>query len=140
MASAAVPVDGFGICGSLHVAEPLDACSGLRNNWTALGDGSGRDSRFVLISRGVCSFEEKVRNAQGAGFGAAIIFDDQEKSSLYSSKCPIILFLSHPFFDGSAVISHQRCLSEMFFLYTSFTLQYVCAMFARLGNASTRID
>ncbi|XP_074584734.1 receptor homology region, transmembrane domain- and RING domain-containing protein 1-like [Curcuma longa] len=80
----AVPVDGFGICGSLHVAEPLDACSGLRNNWTALGDGGGGDSRFVLISRGVCSFEEKVRNAQGAGFGAAIIFDDQEKSSLYS--------------------------------------------------------
>ncbi|XP_074558454.1 receptor homology region, transmembrane domain- and RING domain-containing protein 1-like [Curcuma longa] len=81
----AVPIDGSGICGSLRVAEPLDACSGLDNNWTALGDGDGGgDSRFVLISRGVCSFEEKVRNAQDAGFGAAIIFDDQEKSSLYS--------------------------------------------------------
>ncbi|KAG6496244.1 receptor homology region, transmembrane domain- and RING domain-containing protein 1-like [Zingiber officinale] len=81
----AVPVDGSGICGSLRVAEPLDACSGIENNWTTLGDGDGGgDSRFVLISRGVCNFEEKVRNAQDAGFGAAIIFDDQEKSSLYS--------------------------------------------------------
>ncbi|CAL9159793.1 unnamed protein product [Musa hybrid cultivar] len=80
----AVPVDGLGICGSLHAAEPLDACSVLRTNWTAVGDSGGGDARFVLISRGVCSFEEKVRNAQDGGFEAAIIYDDQEKSSLYS--------------------------------------------------------
>ncbi|WOL05910.1 hypothetical protein Cni_G14641 [Canna indica] len=81
----AVPVDGAGICGSLHVADPLDACSILRNNSTAVGDGAARgDERFVLISRGICSFEDKVRNAQDGGFEAAIIYDDQEKSSLYS--------------------------------------------------------
>ncbi|WOL07315.1 hypothetical protein Cni_G16055 [Canna indica] len=79
----AVPVDGLGICGSLHVAEPLDACSTLKNNLTVIAD-SGEDSRFVLISRGFCTFEEKVRNAQSGGFEAAIIYDDQDKSSLYS--------------------------------------------------------
>ncbi|RWW16259.1 hypothetical protein GW17_00019867 [Ensete ventricosum] len=52
--------------------------------WTSSCDGGGGDARFVLISRGVCSFEEKVRNAQDGGFEAAIIYDDQEKSSLYS--------------------------------------------------------
>lgn len=92
MVLPAVPVDGLGICGSLHAAEPLDACSVLRTNWTAVGDGGGGDARFVLISRGVCSFEEKVRNAQDGGFEAAIIYDDQEKSSLYSSECTIRLF------------------------------------------------
>ena len=40
----------------------------------------------MLISRGTCSFEEKVRNAQDAGFQAAIIYDDLDKGNLYSSK------------------------------------------------------
>lgn len=40
----------------------------------------------MLISRGTCNFEEKVRNAQDAGFQTAIIYDDQDKGNLYSSK------------------------------------------------------
>lgn len=85
MAISAIPVDGSGICGSLHVANPLDACSSLKYNWTNGAGGAG-DAKFVLILRGVCSFEDKVRHAQDGGFSAAIIYDDQEKSSLYSSE------------------------------------------------------
>lgn len=78
----AVPVDGSGICGSLHLADPIDACFPLRNR---SGESGGESSsRFVLIARGLCSFERKVRNAQDAGFAAAIIYDDQEKNSLFS--------------------------------------------------------
>ncbi|XP_072985523.1 receptor homology region, transmembrane domain- and RING domain-containing protein 1 [Typha latifolia] len=76
------PIDASGICGSLHVADPVDACSPLRNNGSRGGGGGG--ARFVLIARGVCSFEEKIRAAQDGGFDATIINDDQEKSSLYS--------------------------------------------------------
>jgi E3 ubiquitin-protein ligase RNF13 len=32
----------------------------------------------VLIIRGGCSFEHKVRRAQKAGFKAAIVFDNEE--------------------------------------------------------------
>ncbi|KAJ6828128.1 receptor homology region, transmembrane domain- and RING domain-containing protein 1 [Iris pallida] len=85
----AVPVDAAGICGSLHLADPIDACFPLHNNTTTTttGAGGGRrreSSRFVLIGRGLCSFEKKVRNAQDADFAAAIIYDDQHKNSLYS--------------------------------------------------------
>ncbi|KAG6500159.1 hypothetical protein ZIOFF_039998 [Zingiber officinale] len=133
----AVPVDGSGICGSLRVAEPLDACSGIENNWTTLGDGDGGgDSRFVLISRGVCNFEEKVRNAQDAGFGAAIIFDDQEKSSLYSSKCLMCLFLSHSFFDGSAVMFPLCKISMSYlFLLSSNSLNLHASVAAVVGDS-----
>lgn len=80
----AVPVDGSSICGSLHLADPIDACFPLRSNRSNEGGGSESSDRFVLISRGVCSFEKKVRNAQDAGYVAAIIYDDQPKNSLYS--------------------------------------------------------
>uniref|UniRef100_A0A453AFQ3 RING-type E3 ubiquitin transferase n=1 Tax=Aegilops tauschii subsp. strangulata TaxID=200361 RepID=A0A453AFQ3_AEGTS len=39
---------------------------------------------FVLIARGNCSFEGKVRAAQRAGFDAALVHDDEDKASLYS--------------------------------------------------------
>ncbi|RZR83298.1 hypothetical protein BHM03_00009894, partial [Ensete ventricosum] len=41
--------------------------------------GLGQPKEFANLC-----FEEKVRNAQDGGFEAAIIYDDQEKSSLYS--------------------------------------------------------
>uniref|UniRef100_A0A453AFQ7 PA domain-containing protein n=1 Tax=Aegilops tauschii subsp. strangulata TaxID=200361 RepID=A0A453AFQ7_AEGTS len=41
---------------------------------------------FVLIARGNCSFEGKVRAAQRAGFDAALVHDDEDKASLYSSE------------------------------------------------------
>lgn len=78
----AVPVEGSGICGSLHLAKPIDACVPLSKNNGSVSDGDS--SRFVLIERGVCDFETKVRNAQIAGFTAAIIYDDEEKNTLYS--------------------------------------------------------
>ncbi|XP_008781002.1 receptor homology region, transmembrane domain- and RING domain-containing protein 2 isoform X3 [Phoenix dactylifera] len=81
----AVPVRGSGVCGALHTADPIDACSTLPSNRTAVGRGGGSaHSDFILIVRGVCSFENKVRIAQDAGYQAAIIYDDQEKGSLYS--------------------------------------------------------
>ncbi|XP_010920158.1 receptor homology region, transmembrane domain- and RING domain-containing protein 1 isoform X3 [Elaeis guineensis] len=81
----AAPVRGSGVCGALHIADPIDACSPIRHNRTA-GGGAGQSahSDFVLIVRGVCNFENKVRIAQDAGYQAAIIYDDQEKGSLYS--------------------------------------------------------
>jgi E3 ubiquitin-protein ligase RNF13 len=41
---------------------------------------------FVLIARGNCSFEDKVQEAQRVGFDAAVVYDDEEKASLYSSE------------------------------------------------------
>ncbi|KFK44359.1 hypothetical protein AALP_AA1G247200 [Arabis alpina] len=58
--------------GVLYVAEPLDACENLRNK-----PGNGT-SGFVLIVRGGCSFEYKVRNAQRSGFKSAIVHDNKD--------------------------------------------------------------
>ncbi|KAI0499511.1 hypothetical protein KFK09_017715 [Dendrobium nobile] len=80
----AIPVDGFGACGSLHIANPLDACSALRHNSSVSRVDPTTVDRFVLIERGHCSFDRKVRVAQEAGFQAAIIFDDQDIGYLYS--------------------------------------------------------
>ncbi|XP_073275366.1 receptor homology region, transmembrane domain- and RING domain-containing protein 2-like [Primulina huaijiensis] len=75
-ANFAPSVKGSGIYGTLYVAEPLDACSPLTNK---IGKKMN-DTRypFALIIRGVCSFDEKVRRAQVAGFKAAIIYDNED--------------------------------------------------------------
>lgn len=72
-------VGGDGICGSLRAADPAEACSPIKNGGGATGRGA-----FVLVARGNCSFEDKVRAAQQAGFAAAVVYDDEEKASLYS--------------------------------------------------------
>lgn len=83
MTAISVPsVKGPGKCGTLYIAEPLNGCSPLTNKVDT--DKNGTSSPFVLIIRGGCSFEEKVRRAQTAGFKAAIIyncFDDELVSS-----------------------------------------------------------
>ncbi|CAM0907846.1 unnamed protein product [Alopecurus aequalis] len=73
-------VTGDGICGSLRTAEPANACAPIRSKPAGAGPGMA----FVLIARGNCSFEGKVREAQRAGFDAAVVYDDEEKASLYS--------------------------------------------------------
>ncbi|KAG0453357.1 hypothetical protein HPP92_026021 [Vanilla planifolia] len=83
-ASFAIPVEESGACGSLLVANPLDACSPLDTNSSSDKLGSTNRDRFVLIERGQCSFDRKVRAAQAAGFRAAIVFDDQDVDYLYS--------------------------------------------------------
>ncbi|MCD7473358.1 Receptor y region, transmembrane domain- and RING domain-containing protein 2 [Datura stramonium] len=60
--------------GTLYVAEPLDACSTLTNKIEPANNFT--KDPFVLIIRGGCSFEDKVRKAQAAGFKAAIIYDN----------------------------------------------------------------
>ncbi|XP_078448287.1 receptor homology region transmembrane domain ring H2 motif protein 1 [Wolffia australiana] len=78
----AVPVDGSGICGALDVARPANACSTLES--VTIMEGQAGRLRILLIARGSCSFEQKVRNAQAAGYKAAIVHDDQGKSNLIS--------------------------------------------------------
>ncbi|XP_047341816.1 receptor homology region, transmembrane domain- and RING domain-containing protein 2-like [Impatiens glandulifera] len=72
-ANFAPSVKGSGEPGMLYLAEPLDACSTLTNKVNRTGKDTM--ASFALIIRGVCSFEDKVRKAQNAGFKAAIIFD-----------------------------------------------------------------
>lgn len=73
-------------CGVLYVAEPLDACSSLVNRVTVEEEGSITSPSYVLIIRGGCSFEEKIRNAQKAGYKAAIVYDNEDYGFLISSK------------------------------------------------------
>ncbi|KAG8497618.1 hypothetical protein CXB51_008806 [Gossypium anomalum] len=68
-----------GVCGALEVADPLDACSPLRN---VFGSNQSDSIRLALIIRGDCSFEEKIRNAQNKGFSAAIVYDDKYSNNL----------------------------------------------------------
>ncbi|KAL8098094.1 receptor homology region, transmembrane domain- and RING domain-containing protein 1 [Apium graveolens] len=73
-------INSSGICGALVVADPLDACSSLVNN----AFNFNRNIKFALIVRGNCTFLEKVRIAQLAGFDGAILFDDQAHENLIS--------------------------------------------------------
>jgi E3 ubiquitin-protein ligase RNF13 len=73
--NSAPAIKGSGECGVLSLAEPIDACTDLTNK---AEKGLNSSSPFVLIIRGGCSFEHKVRRAQKAGFKAAIVFDNEE--------------------------------------------------------------
>ncbi|EOA37653.1 hypothetical protein CARUB_v10012186mg [Capsella rubella] len=66
--------------GVVYVAEPLDACGNMRNKPEQRANGT---SPFVLIRRGGCSFEYKVRNAQRSGFKAAIVYDNVDSNFLF---------------------------------------------------------
>ncbi|KAJ0629694.1 putative transcription factor C2H2 family [Helianthus annuus] len=88
-ANFAPRVKGTGECGTLYQAEPLDACAPLAN-------GSIEESvnqPFVLIIRGGCSFDEKVRRAQAAGFKAAIIYnnDDSDLVAMAGTATGIVI-------------------------------------------------
>ncbi|KAF8098114.1 hypothetical protein N665_0273s0015 [Sinapis alba] len=78
-ANFAPSVKAAGEFGLLYVAEPLDACSNLMNKPEQRSNGT---YPFVLIVRGGCSFEDKVRKAQRAGFKAAIIHDNEDRGIL----------------------------------------------------------
>ncbi|KAL8159111.1 hypothetical protein V2J09_000648 [Rumex salicifolius] len=78
-ATFAPPVKSSGISGQLYLAEPLDACSKLTNKIQTSGNSS---SPFALIVRGNCSFEDKVRGAQRAGFRAVIVHDNEDGGGL----------------------------------------------------------
>ncbi|XP_062101239.1 receptor homology region, transmembrane domain- and RING domain-containing protein 2-like [Humulus lupulus] len=73
-ANFAPAIKGSGECGILYLAEPLNACSPLSNKVQSINTSSP----FVLIVRGGCSFEDKVRTAQKAGFKAAVIYDNED--------------------------------------------------------------
>ncbi|XP_044511736.1 receptor homology region, transmembrane domain- and RING domain-containing protein 2-like isoform X2 [Mangifera indica] len=63
----------------LYLAEPLDACSDLSNKVENI---SNKGAPFLLIVRGGCSFEDKVRKAQKAGFQVAIVYDNDDDGVL----------------------------------------------------------
>jgi E3 ubiquitin-protein ligase RNF13 len=69
--------------GVLYVAEPLDACSDLVNT-VNVKNGTTVSPPYVLIIRGGCSFEDKIRNAQKAGYKAAIVYDYEDFGFLVS--------------------------------------------------------
>ncbi|KAL3638724.1 Receptor y region, transmembrane domain- and RING domain-containing protein 2 [Castilleja foliolosa] len=75
-ANFAPAIKGSGICGTLYVAEPLDACSMLTNKFVPKINQT--NSPFALIARGGCSFDVKVRRAQAAGFKAAVIYNNDD--------------------------------------------------------------
>jgi len=81
--STAPIVRNSGECGILYVAEPLEACSDITN---MAEKRSKYRSSYVLIVLGGCSFEEKVRKAQKAGYKAAIVYNDGYDELLVPSK------------------------------------------------------
>ena len=81
----AVAVEKAGACGALVNADPLNACSPLRNGRRS---NETDRARFALIVRGDCAFKDKILNAQNAGFGAAIVYDDGDGRDLVYSESP----------------------------------------------------
>lgn len=79
---SAPSIESSGEPGVLYLAKPLDACSTLENKVVVPVNSS---SPFALIVRGGCSFEDKVRRAQVAGFKAAIIYDNEDGGLIASN-------------------------------------------------------
>jgi E3 ubiquitin-protein ligase RNF13 len=78
-------VKASGVNGIVYTAEPLNACGPL-----TIKAVEGPPSPFALIIRGGCTFDEKVKNAQDAGFKAAIVYDN-ENSNLPSHPHSVLL-------------------------------------------------
>ncbi|KAG2327318.1 hypothetical protein Bca4012_036320 [Brassica carinata] len=72
-----------GICGALFVSDPLDGCSPLP---LPSNRSQQRTTKFALIIRGECSFEDKLLHAQNSGFQAAIVYDNLDNEDLVIMK------------------------------------------------------
>lgn len=83
---------GSGVNGVVYAAEPLNACSPLTTKAV-----KGPPCPFALIIRGACTFDEKVKNAQDAGFKAAIVYDNENSGVLVSSN--LRCYSHSPLFD-----------------------------------------
>ncbi|KAL5715269.1 RING-type E3 ubiquitin transferase [Ranunculus cassubicifolius] len=79
-ANFAMPVKSSGECGELYLAEPLDACEELRNVIDM--EERERDPYVLIVRGGGCTFLDKVRRAQSAGFRAAIVYDNEDDGGL----------------------------------------------------------
>eukprot|EP00246_Nothoceros_aenigmaticus_P002742 TRINITY_DN13604_c0_g1_i1.p1 TRINITY_DN13604_c0_g1~~TRINITY_DN13604_c0_g1_i1.p1 ORF type:complete len:366 (-),score=33.96 TRINITY_DN13604_c0_g1_i1:493-1590(-) len=77
-ASFAPRIPSSGIIGLLRAANPLDACAPIQN----LSRSDSNMLPFVVIIRGECTFETKVRYAQSAGYAAVIIFNNLDGHEL----------------------------------------------------------
>ncbi|KAF3551306.1 hypothetical protein DY000_02002938 [Brassica cretica] len=100
-------------CGVLYIAEPLDACSSLVNTVT-VEEGSITSPSYVLIIRGGCSFEEKIRHAQKAGYKAAIVYDNEDYGFLISNtirRLPATIF-NGVCEEASTSISCAICIED----------------------------
>ncbi|KAI4389375.1 hypothetical protein MLD38_001607 [Melastoma candidum] len=78
-ATFAPTVRPSGVRGTLYLAEPLDACAELTSKADHRVNGG---SPFVLVVRGGCSFWDKVRRAQEAGFVAVVVYNDEDYGHL----------------------------------------------------------
>jgi hypothetical protein len=84
---AAPRVPAAGIMGVLHEANPQDACTPL------IRDPDSERSLFppfVVVARGICNFDTKVRHAQEAGFGAVIVYNNADNHELVTSKSTLL--------------------------------------------------
>ncbi|OAE19522.1 hypothetical protein AXG93_1050s1040 [Marchantia polymorpha subsp. ruderalis] len=77
--TAAARIPAAGILGVIYAAEPANACTTLTN---APIPERGLFSSFVVVSRGDCTFEKKVRVAQAAGFHAVIVYNNEDNHDL----------------------------------------------------------
>ncbi|KAK4391210.1 Receptor homology region, transmembrane domain- and RING domain-containing protein 2 [Sesamum angolense] len=127
---------GSGLCGTLYLADPLDACSPLTNK-VVPGTNETR-SPFVLITRGGCSFDDKVRSAQAAGFQAAIVYDN-ENGPLVASTTLSCRQLSVKFLRYSAFVQYNfyvSCLWEKCLILIYALLDYdILYLFTMLAVA-----
>lgn len=111
---SAPSVKGSGEYGALFLAEPLDACTELTNKPRTLSNAS---SPFVLMVRGGCSFEDKVRIAQSAGYKAAIVYDSEDGGILVASNDQLfyvatfcsLSFSSYMRFVIKLFLTHKKC-------------------------------
>ena len=100
-------MNNTGVCGALEVADPLDACIPLRNEF---GSNKTDPIRFALIIRGDCSFEEKIRNTQSGGFSAAIVYDDKDGGNLVYSKLIFSIIFHSKDLNWNKVLENFRKL------------------------------
>ncbi|CAM6100259.1 unnamed protein product [Calypogeia fissa] len=78
-ASFAARVPTSGLLGLVYGASPSNGCEKLTNSPRP---DIGYYSSFVVMERGDCTFELKVRNAQAAGFSAVIVYNNDDNSDL----------------------------------------------------------
>lgn len=79
--------------GVLYASNPSGACSPLVN---MSNPSQTLAPKFLLVERGVCNFEVKIRHAQDAGFEAVIVYNNQNDHELVTSTSPFTSIFVRP--------------------------------------------
>tara|TARA_A100001015_G_C15031922_1_gene733808 strand:- start:852 stop:1730 length:879 start_codon:yes stop_codon:yes gene_type:complete len=105
----------IGLKGNIIISDPINGC-------TKTSFQDNKSNWFLLIKRGECEFDDKVRTAQNAGAAAAIIYNNHPNENLITMRSKNTQDITIPsvFIDnksGNIIYNYNNSRTNIAYIY-----------------------